>query len=233
MAAWQQCRPEDHAGISPGQVHVWRVRIVSSLAKEADVAWGVLAPDERERAGRFHFEQDRRRFIATRAAVRRILAAYVETDPRELTFTSGPHGKPEIAGSGGPIRFSTARSGEVGLVAVAHDAEVGVDVELIVDDFPWEEVALQVFATGELASIEALPEHERVRGFALAWVRKEAWAKAIGLGIAHVLDADHEIPDLGPIVVHDLEPLLGYVGGLAMGNGLAVKLWDFVKEGTE
>lgn len=215
MDTWQKGAPEDSRDISGGEVHLWRVLMSLTPAGQTDSAREVLAPDERERADQFHFDRDRRRYIEARAALRQILAGYAGTRPSAVTFAAGPHGKPQLVNVSSPIRFSTARSGRVGLIAVACDADVGVDVELIVDDFPWREVATRVFTSLELQPIEAMAEREQVRGFVRAWVRKEAWAKATGLGIAHVLDSDHDIPDLGPIHTYDLCPLNGYLGALS------------------
>lgn len=211
---------------------MWRVLIEPMLAGGLDVAWGELAPDERARAERFHFEPDRRRFVAARVALRRILAGYLGTVPAAVTFTSGPHGKPELAGFAGQLRFSTARSGEVALVAVACGAEVGVDVEVVDPDFPWHEVAPRVFTSEERQSVEVLGQVDAA-GFVRAWARKEAWAKATGLGIAHVLDGDQEIPKLRPVQVLDLVPLSGHLGAVAVEGASAVERWDLVRDKRE
>src|SRR5262245_61072871 len=58
----------------------------------------VLSQEERERAARYRFERDRRRFTVTRGLLRTLIGAYLSTDPGELQFTFGAKGKPEIAG---------------------------------------------------------------------------------------------------------------------------------------
>src|SRR2546421_11043948 len=54
----------------------------------------VLSDGERERARRFAFDRDRRRFIVARALLRRVLAARAATPP--------PSGQPGYRGSGTP-----------------------------------------------------------------------------------------------------------------------------------
>ena len=64
--------------------------------------WGgletVLSAAELQRARSFHFEEDRRRFVAARTALRLLLADNVGSDPASLVFEIGEHGKPSLYG---------------------------------------------------------------------------------------------------------------------------------------
>src|SRR6185503_6129431 len=85
-----------HPVLRPGEVHVWRAQ----LSERRPEDWGhLLSPAESIRAGRFHFERDRARFICGRSLLRTILGRYLATDPCELRFMEGPHGKPELTGT--------------------------------------------------------------------------------------------------------------------------------------
>ena len=107
--------------------HVWRVGLdlgepnVSSLAL-------MLAPGERQRASRFHFDRDRRHFIAARGVLRQLLARYSGHAPEDIEFCYGPQGKPELA-DGKDLQFNIAHSRSVGLFAFTLGAPIGVDVE--------------------------------------------------------------------------------------------------------
>lgn len=61
-----------------------------------DVA-AVLSPDEQDRAARFVYARDRRRFVAARTALRSILAAWVGIPAGELVFVDGTHQKRALA----------------------------------------------------------------------------------------------------------------------------------------
>src|SRR3989440_12774879 len=63
----------------------------------------LLSDRERERARRFAFDPDRRRFIVARALLRQLLAARLGVRPESVELTSGPRGKPTLAG-----RFAAA-----------------------------------------------------------------------------------------------------------------------------
>src|SRR5215510_6236196 len=73
-----------------------------------DALSALLSPDERERAGRFVFARDRRRFIVTRACLRLLLARGAETRPQAIRFDYTPHGKPALAfpAPSPPIHFN-------------------------------------------------------------------------------------------------------------------------------
>jgi len=73
------------------EVHVWRAPLVPT-----DNARAALSPADWLRAKRFHFEEDRERFIAGRGVQRQVLAQYLGLEASEVEFTAGPHGKPEF-----------------------------------------------------------------------------------------------------------------------------------------
>ena len=75
--------------LASGDVDVWSVRLDCSPAYVA-VLLHALSGDECERADRFHFERDRRRFICARGTLRRLLAAYLDVEESELTFAVRP-----------------------------------------------------------------------------------------------------------------------------------------------
>ncbi|HEU4702044.1 MAG TPA: hypothetical protein VFS37_06130, partial [Conexibacter sp.] len=72
------------------------------LALDREQPGDALTTQERERAARFLREEDRRRWTAARAALRALLGAYLDADPRELRFAEGPHGKPALDGGDAP-----------------------------------------------------------------------------------------------------------------------------------
>src|SRR6184192_3889038 len=77
-----------------GEVHVYTGDL------DAEPADGsVLSDDECERAARFRFDRDRRRFVAGRSALRSLLASYLDADPVEVAFGYGPQGKPFVSNS--------------------------------------------------------------------------------------------------------------------------------------
>lgn len=147
-----------------------RVRIcVLDLARFDDADASLLSEAELASAARFRFEADRRRFIAGRAALRRLVG------PVELT--TGTHGKPAAPG----IEFNVSHSGERVLVAVG-EVPVGVDVEQIDARRGVTEIAARYFSAIERAWIDAQPDP--LRAFFQMWTRKESVMKADGRGVS-------------------------------------------------
>jgi 4'-phosphopantetheinyl transferase len=166
------------------EAHLWRLDLDAPGGEEA--APEILNDEERARAARFHFERDRHRFIAGRAALRRVLATYLDRAPAALVFTVGPHGKPALENLG--LEFNLSHSGGCGLLAVTRGRRVGVDVERVRADFAGEDIARRFFAPAEVEALAASAPDEYATGFFRCWTRKEAYVKARGDGLSLALD---------------------------------------------
>jgi 4'-phosphopantetheinyl transferase len=162
-----------------GDVHLWWV----DLAR-GQVAASLLSPIERERAGRLRREDDRRRWIAARTALRQILSGYIGRPPRDVPLVVGAYGKPALAG--GTPHFNLSHAGERALLAVAL-CEVGVDLEPAAADSvtlaDLNRLMARVCTVEEAARVRALPVAEQQRAFLRLWVMKEAYVKGIGVGL--------------------------------------------------
>ena len=217
-------------------VHVWGVAVDGP--QTASEAWqAVLSGDEREQARRMRLEHVRRRFVDRRAALRQILGRYLNAAPEKIRFERGAYGKPSLAAPwiGSRIRFSTSHSAGLALVAVALDADLGVDVEQIRPIEAYEDLCRRYFAAAEQESLRRTPEPERLAAFFRGWARKEAMMKAIGAGLS--LGLDQVVVSLeagaGPKVysiqgstaaaerwrLDDLQPAAGYSAALVQPVG--------------
>ncbi len=169
---WRDAAPG--GGCAPmraGDVHVWQFE----LTPGDDEA--LLNVDEHARAQRFVHRRDRDRYVAAHGWMRRILGAYIGRSAKALSFGRRSDGKPVLVDA--DLCFNLSHSGSCGLLAVAGDAELGVDVEA------W----CTVDAT--LADAVLSPgEHAALCGRGLdaplllgCWTRKEACLKALGCGL--------------------------------------------------
>ena len=180
-----------------GRIFCWSIPLdVCSEVLEAGERW--LDEVERERAARYHFEHHRRRFVARRAARRRILGALLQVPPEEVPFREVGSGKPEVdQSSRDRLHFSASHSEEHAVVAVSTQAPLGVDIEVyrMVEGSLWE--VRHLFADTERGALERVSERERSRLFFDCWTRKEACVKADGAGLQMDLDT-YEVP-VGPL----------------------------------
>lgn len=170
-------------------VHVWHLSLLQSQDSVSALA-ETLSPDEYQRAERFHFERDRRRFIVARGALRRILAGYLEMSPGQVEFSYAARGKPFLPTTINPsdLRFNLAHSHEMALFAFACRREVGIDIEYIHPLPDAAAIARRFFARSEYREWSHLPEEHQLVGFFNCWTRKEAYIKAIGDGLSKPLD---------------------------------------------
>jgi len=146
----------------------------------------LLSEEERAKADRFMFPHDRDCYVAAHALLRATLSDYFARPPQDWTFVTNAWGKPRVDANDGSGRLSFNLSHTRGwvAVAVALDREVGVDVERIALARADEEVARQLFAPAEFADFQQEPEAGRADAFFDYWTLKEAYIKAVGLGVA-------------------------------------------------
>src|SRR5262250_3993569 len=240
--------PEAFPALTADVVHVWRIALAisdSELARRA----GVLTVDELARAARFHFERDRQRWIATRGAVRWLLAEYAGVAPTSVRFSLRPHGKPALEQPDGTgLEFNVSHSGELALCAVSRRRAVGVDVEAIRPEFASLSVARRFFAPAEVTSLESIPQSEQTTAFFACWSCKEAYVKARGTGIALGLDrfevsllpgrpasllATHDEPDaVKRWTLMALAPGDGYAGPLVTDGPAQLECWHWTFAAT-
>jgi 4'-phosphopantetheinyl transferase len=185
---WQP--PPDRLALPPAEVHAWLFSLDPGEGQAAELA-GLLAADERARAGRFYFERDRRRFAVARGRLRKILGGYLDQRAQALGFVYGRQGKPDLAAphdqSG--LRFNLSHSGELGLLVVARGREVGADIEQQRPMADMAQVAERFFSPREVAVFRRVADKAKQQAFLNCWTRKEAYIKAIGEGLSRPLDS--------------------------------------------
>jgi 4'-phosphopantetheinyl transferase len=172
-------------GLPEDEVQIWRVDLEAIRGDES--CWQqVLSADESTRASRFHFPADRQRFVATRAVLRTILAGYLATDPKRLTFSYSRMEKPSLGPdhAGSRVTFNVSHSGGIALLAFSRRREIGIDVEQVRRDFDVEAIARRFFSAQEQEQLGAFPGENKFEAFFRCWTRKEAYIKATGEGLS-------------------------------------------------
>jgi phosphopantetheinyl transferase len=147
-------------------LHVWHARLEGGEWRSAEN----LPAAERKRAAEINRADARRRWVAARWALREVLARYLEQDPAAIELRFGERGKPMLAASDRSLHFNLSHSGELALIAISEEREVGIDVQLI---------------------------GSRPAEFYADWTRREAIAKCHGTGLwAPLPDAAVSVTEL-------------------------------------
>jgi 4'-phosphopantetheinyl transferase len=158
-------------------VHIWRAALDGPGWPPADE----LPPHERDRAAAFLREQVARRWVASRWALRRVLAHHLDLAPAAIELEQGEHGKPRLRDEPG-LEFNHSHSEGLALVVVA-DRPVGVDVEAIRPGRDTLALAERALPAPEAEVVRDAPPGERDEVFHRAWARHEARLKCLGTGL--------------------------------------------------
>lgn len=211
MDAWDS---ERIGAVAGDEVHLWTVRLPLGEEWAARCA-RALSSEERDRVG--VLPPDRRaRFVAVRGVLRSVLGGYLGCEAAEVRLRYREHGKPELDGEQGAsgLRFNLTHAGELALLAVARDREVGVDVEPVREVARLERIAARLMDPAELADWVRLPDQGRRHDFFRRWTRLEAIAKLRGDGVWRTLiQGGHRDP--AGRSLWELEPEPGYQAAVA------------------
>lgn len=131
----------------------------------------------------------------------------------------------------GALDFSVSRSAGLALCSVTRRRAIGVDVERIMRGVAEDVSHEGILSASELAALRTVPPGARDRAFFAVWTRKEAYAKARGLGLTMPFDrfsvsADPAMPALLAAAdddptrwtLRDVEAAPGYAGALAVAG---------------
>jgi len=177
-----RARPAGDPGFpmpAPGMVEVWMMSLDVSAARRERLT-ASLDPDERRQWERMRIGGDL--WAVAHGARREILARYLGVPPAELRYELGERGKPRLAGAPG-LHFNSSARGAVGLLAVATDREVGVDVEQELLEAGVEGMAREFLSPLDQVAISTAPPETRRGVFVAAWARHEALRKLRGLAL--------------------------------------------------
>jgi len=215
------------------EVHAWAVPLKVS-PRTYDELLSLLAPDERKRAEQFRLESPGRQFVLARGTLRRVLGQYLHVQPESVELTVDENNKPQLMGRDAEsgVRFNVSHSGELALIAIARDCEVGVDIEAVREVRHLDQIARRFFHPDEARVVLNERGELQRRAFFRCWTGKEAVLKAIGVGVLGPL-AGFQVPifqsDAGwvqcatvrsdrPAVrcwLQRLEPIDGYAAAVA------------------
>ncbi|MES2211623.1 MAG: 4'-phosphopantetheinyl transferase superfamily protein [Pseudomonadota bacterium] len=161
------------------RIDIWRY----PLTAENQAVASFLSPSEQIRAKRFHFPRHQRRFTNAHSGLRLILARYINDTARNLAFTEGKQGKPQL--SNVPlVQFNLSHSGEMALLVIGQQYPIGIDLEYF-SARTYYGIGEHLFSIKENQALKKAPPTLTALVFFNIWVQKEALIKACGLGLSY------------------------------------------------
>ncbi len=152
----------------------------------------LLSPDEKIKLNQFFFEKHKIQFALSRGLIRTILSYYICTiqipfiKPEDLEFKYNAYGRPEIANTGFASRvfFNVSHCEGLIIFAVTQDQPIGIDVENIMQEIPFLEIAKNSFSSVEYSELINLTSEDQKKRFFEYWTLKESYLKACGKGLS-------------------------------------------------
>ncbi|MCA9647830.1 MAG: 4'-phosphopantetheinyl transferase superfamily protein, partial [Myxococcales bacterium] len=171
------------------EAHIWLFSVPPSAGWDParlEELSGWLSESERERAADFRVKEDRVQFIAAHACLRHVLSRYLpERGPATWDYVIGPYGRPELAEAELRwLRFNLSHTGGLAACVVTRRLDCGVDVERRDKRRNFLGMSRTAFSELEQAELREIPEEQRPARFYEVWTLKEAYIKAIGMGLS-------------------------------------------------
>ena len=203
---------------------------VASMARDGE---RLLDGRERARLTVLGRDEDRARFIAGAALLRRVVSTLTGLPPEDVPMDrtcpdcTTWHGRPVVPGSG--LHVSISHAGDLVQVAVTRSAPVGVDIE---------NRATEVTDAMRTLFAATAPHIRSAEEFLTTWARVEAVLKATGEGLRVPLDQVRVSgPDEAPRLVsyrgealgcrlYDQCPRRAHVGSVAILTDEPVQLLE-------
>lgn len=199
-------------------LHCWHADLTADHP-----AWGPaetsLSEAERARQARFRTGALRQTYGRAHGFLRAVLGRYAGLAPGAVAFGAEPLGKPVLLAPR-RVQFNLSyRAGRV-LLAVADRWEVGADVETLLPMTDALALVQELFSAPEQAALRAAapgPAWEAL--FYTIWTRKEAYAKALGMGLSLPFAGFSVLAPSADGAVQLVAPAGSYLASFAAGPG--------------
>jgi 4'-phosphopantetheinyl transferase len=208
--------------IPPDEVHLWETSL-SVNDDELARMFDILSSVDQWAADEFSHVQARRQYIVSRAMLRQLISGYIGTAPQDIQFTIEGAGKPVLTGQRA-LDFNLTHSGDLTLFGIAR-RPLGVDMEQVRELPRAIELAKRYFSPAQHEQIAGMPEDRRSWEFLAMWVRREAYAKALGTSVWRAL-GDRQITTDHTVQFVDYSP--EYVAAIAAPGSD----WKIVRRGA-
>ena len=174
-----------HTLLKENNIHIWSTRLLQD-PKNLCSQFACLSTEEKNRAAMFHFAKDRIKFIQCRYLLRSIISYYTNIKASNIEFCYGKYGKPELKDKKFELTFNLAHSHDFAVFAFSKNNVIGIDIEVIKEeDISWI-IDTSMFTTKEIDLFNTSSDLNKI--FYKLWSCKEAYVKALGVGLSMPLN---------------------------------------------
>lgn len=157
----------------------------------------LLSEPERDRVARKRRPEDRETLVLAYAMHRLLLSCWLHVDAMQVPIGRDAEGRPLVHDSMLATSLSHTHGGVA--IAIGSNGPVGIDIEAIVRPSSLDDIAAQICHPLESSALGTLSTELRQAELLRLWVRKEAYLKAVGVGLAWEMSsfaaaADAQLP---------------------------------------
>jgi 4'-phosphopantetheinyl transferase len=183
------------------EVRVWYT-FINKWEAQFDELKQTLTASEMNRLKLIHHEKLQGRYIVTRYILRALISSCFGIAPYSMEFETNDYGKPYLRSEARDekINFNISHSGNLLVLGMCKDFDIGVDVEKIRSRKDLYAVSDKFFSPEENGLVNSFSGKEKLTVFYKLWILKEAYAKAKGIPMMSLLDKNRE----GKIELEDL-----------------------------
>lgn len=242
-AIWKN--PSDTFSLKENHVDIWRI-FISEQINFLDDYNELLSKKEIKKSKAYAFEKDKNSYLIRHAALRQLIGSYLNIEPNSIKFDTQGNDKP-ILKTPQTLKFNLSHSGDMILIAISPNLEVGIDVEMNKPLPDFANIVKSYFSKNEIDKLFNLSETDQLEGFYNCWTRKEAYIKATGQGLSTPLDqfsvslipgaapkltrVEWDPDELDNWTMFHIDAAQDYIGALcAAGESIQTSWWNFQVE---
>lgn len=208
------------------EVHLYLAEVPQADGPALEKLVQRLPHDEQLRARRMVAGTAALQFVSACLLLRRTVAAYFGYSESAIRLRYGRHGRPTVESPAEISELSFSLSHTNGMVGCAfvRGGRIGIDVEWV--DLRCNTLALEqsCLHPEELRLLSRYPTDLRRRAFLHLWTLKEAYGKALGVGLGVPFDKIRMVPDIDGVVRSPLDECG------ALRDSWALRCWRLGRE---
>lgn len=161
-------------------LHIWQADLAANHPSWP-AAEATLSPAEQSRQAQLRTPALRQTYGRAHGLLRAVMGTYLARPAQALAFSAEATSKPVLPGSA--LHFNLSYRPSRALLALSNAAPVGADIEPLAPLAEAGALISELFSYAEQAALQAAEAAAYWPLFYLIWTRKEAYAKALGMGL--------------------------------------------------